>query len=61
MSYRYAHFHRKLLAADMSFLGGPQPGEPMADFDLETTDGERIRKRDLAGRRPLLLAFASFT
>jgi hypothetical protein len=61
MGYRYAHFHRKLLAADMAFLGGPAPGEPMPDFEVETTDGDRIRKRDVVGQRPLLLAFASFT
>ncbi len=33
----------------------------MPAFDLPTTDGERIRKSDFSGRRPLLLTFASIT
>lgn len=61
MSYRYEHFTRKLLAADMKFLGGPEPGQPMPDFDLPTTDGDRVRRSDFVGSRPLLVAFASFT
>jgi len=58
--YRYPHFKRQLLAHDMAFEGGPGPGEPLPDFDLETTDGGRVRKSDFAGR-PLLLYLASFT
>jgi hypothetical protein len=61
MAYRYEHFRRKLLAADMAFPGGPAPGREMPDFDLPTTDGGRVRKADFVGHRPLLLAFASFT
>jgi peroxiredoxin len=33
----------------------------MPDFDLPAVDGDRVRKADFVGRRPLLLAFASFT
>ncbi len=33
----------------------------MPDFDLPTTDGDRIRKGDFLGRRPLLLTLASIT
>lgn len=58
--YRYPLFKRGLLMADMAFLGGPAPGEELPDFDLETTDGRRVRKADFAGR-PLLIAFGSVT
>ena len=59
--YRYDHFTRVLFMEDMAFSGGPQPGQQMPDFDLPTTDGRRVRKADLTGRRPLLLTFASVT
>ncbi len=61
MAYRYPHFTREILRADLAFCGGPMPGWPLPDFDLVTTDGTRIRKRDLIGRRPLLLTCASVT
>jgi hypothetical protein len=61
MTDRYEHFRRRLLAADLAFLGGPAPSREMPDFDLPTTDGGRVRKDDFVGHRPLLLAFASFT
>lgn len=61
MEYRYPHFKRELLMEDMSFSGGPVPGKPMPDFDLPTTDGGRVRKRDFVTQRPLLLTFASVT
>lgn len=35
--------------------------EPLADFDLSTTDGGGISKSDFAGERPLLLVFSSYT
>ncbi len=61
MKYRYPHFKREYLMADMAFEGGPSPGQPMPDFDLPTTEGDRLRKSDFDGRRPLLLTFASVT
>jgi hypothetical protein len=61
MEYRYPHFKRRLLMADMAFGGGPRPGRPMPDFDLPTTDGGRVRKHDFVGQRPLLLTFGSVT
>lgn len=39
----------------------PRPGEQMPDFDLPTTDGDRLRKADFVGVRPLLLTFGSVT
>ncbi len=61
MEYRYPHFKRQVLMEDMSFSGGPAPGQPMPDFDLPATDGRRIRKQDFVGQQPLLLTFASVT
>ncbi len=61
MDYRYHHFERSLLMDDLTFTGGPQPGQPMPDFDLPTIDGARVRKEDFVGQRPLLLTFASVT
>lgn len=59
--YRYPHFDRGLLREDSSFAGGPSPGEPLPDFDLPTTRGGRVSKRDFLGRTPFMLTFASFT
>lgn len=59
--YAYERFGVDALIHDATFGGGPRPGEPMPDFDLRTTRGRRIRKRDFVGQRPLLLTFASLT
>lgn len=61
MDYRYPHFTREILREDMAFRGGPHLGLPLPDFDLPTADGDRVRKRDFAGRRPLLLTCTSIT
>ncbi len=61
--YNYEHFRPKHLLADMwrSARGaGLQPGEPAPDFELESTDGRRIRLSTLRGR-PVLLHFGSGT
>lgn len=58
--YRYPHFERQLLIEDMSFSGGPRPGEDMPDFQLTTSDGRSLRKQDLLGR-PALLTFGSIS
>jgi hypothetical protein len=59
--YRFPHYRRELLREYASFHGGPEPGEPLPEFDLPTTDGGRVRKSDFTGRRPLFLSFASIT
>lgn len=59
--YRYPHFKRQVMFADLAFAGGPVPGQPMPDFDLPSTDGGRVRRRDFAGEQPLLLTFGSVT
>ncbi|MEU3199392.1 deiodinase-like protein [Streptomyces sp. NPDC006996] len=61
MTYRYPHFHTRLLAEDMRFQAGPRPGEDMPDFDLPTVDGGRVTKSDFTGRTPLLLTMGSVT
>jgi len=43
------------------FGDAPEPGEPLPDFDLMTTDGRRVRKAEFVGRRPLLVSFASLS
>ncbi|MDP9357200.1 MAG: redoxin domain-containing protein [Chloroflexota bacterium] len=61
LNYRYPHFTRGILLDDMAFRGGPYPGQPLPDFDLPTTDGGCVHKRDFVGRRPLLLTCTSIT
>jgi hypothetical protein len=60
-TYRYEHFHRGLMLEDMRFLAGPGPGEAVPDFELLTTTGQRLRKANLLGGRPVLLTFGSVT
>ncbi len=61
--YNYEHFWIKHLVADLwrSARGrGLRPGAQAPDFDLESTDGARVRLSELRGQ-PLLLHFASET
>ncbi len=59
--YRYQHFTTKLLIHDGSFhKDAKRPGEKLPEFDLPTTDGERIATEDF-GDRPLLLVTGSMT
>jgi hypothetical protein len=61
MNYRYAHFKRQLLMEDMKFQAGPNPEQPMPDFNLPTTDGGFVRKADYVDRKPLFLTLGSVT
>lgn len=61
MRYQYSHFRSEVMQEDTSFVQGPRPGERFPDFELPTTDGERLRKSDLIGRKPVLVTFASIT
>ncbi len=45
---------------DVRFHGGAEPGEPLPDFNLLTTEGDRRRKSEFHGR-PLLLTMGSIT
>jgi hypothetical protein len=61
--YNYEHFRPKHLLADMwrSARGeGLQPGADAPDFELESTEGQRVRLSALRGR-PVLVHFGSGT
>jgi cytochrome oxidase Cu insertion factor (SCO1/SenC/PrrC family) len=61
--YNYEHFRPKHLLADVwrSAKGeGLQPGSEAPDFELESTDGDRVRLSSLRGR-PVFLHFGSGT
>ena len=61
--YNYEHFRPKHLLADLwkTIRGeGRQPGEEAPDFDLESTEGERVSLSALRDH-PVVLRFGSFT
>ena len=61
--YNYEHFRPKHLLADLLKTArgeGLGPGEEAPDFELESTEGERVRLGYLRGR-PVVLRFGSFT
>jgi hypothetical protein len=60
-TYNYDTFRRSMVEKDMSFRGGPRPGEPAPDFDLPTVSGDRFRLSAHRGSRPVLIEFGSIT
>ncbi len=61
--YNFEHFKTKHFLADLGRTlrsEGVQPGEEAPDFELESTDGERVRLSALRGR-PVVLHFGSIT
>ena len=61
--YNYEHFRPKHLLADLLKTArseGIGSGEEAPNFELESTEGERVRLGDLRGR-PVVLRFGSFT
>jgi cytochrome oxidase Cu insertion factor (SCO1/SenC/PrrC family) len=61
--YNYDHFRPKHFLADVkrSQEGyGVQPGTEAPDFELEDTEGQRVRLSELRGT-PVLLHFGSYT
>ena len=61
--YNYEHFRPKHLLADLlkTIRGeGIRPGEDAPNFELESTEGEKVRLSSLRGR-PVVLRFGSFT
>lgn len=61
--YNYEHFRPKHLIADLwkTIRGeGLRPGEEAPDFELESTEGDRVRLSELRGQ-PVVLRFGSFT
>ncbi len=60
--YRYDHFTTRRLLQDIRFRGSaPRQGDPLPEFDMVTTDGNRVNKTDFVGDRPLLLILGSIT
>ncbi len=60
--YRYTRFTTGLLFKDLRFRdSGPRPGDPLPEFDLATTEGARISKKEILAERPLMLVFGSYT
>jgi len=61
--YNYEHFRPKHLLADLWRTAkgeGMQPGSEVPDFELETTEGERVCLSALRGQ-PVLLHFGNAT
>lgn len=61
--YNYEHYRAKHLLMNLWWTlrsRGIQPGHVAPDFELPSTDGERIRLSTLRGR-PVVLRFGSFT
>ncbi len=61
--YNYEHFWLKHLLADLWRTAqgeGVPPGSEAPDFELESTEGERVRLSALRGQ-PVLLHFGSAT
>ena len=61
--YNYEHFRTKHFLADLQHTiqgKGVQPGQEAPDFELESTDGDRVRLSALRGR-PVVLHFGSVT
>ncbi|HNY66067.1 MAG TPA: redoxin domain-containing protein [Deltaproteobacteria bacterium] len=61
--YNYEHFTRDAALRDVRATvakRGIGPGCPAPDFELEDTEGGRVRLSDLKGR-PVLLRFGSIT
>ncbi len=61
--YNYEHFRTWHFLADVQQTikgGGVQPGQQAPDFELEATEGGRVRLSTLRGR-PIVLHFGSVT
>jgi hypothetical protein len=61
--YNFRHFRMRHMAAELLRTyrrSGVPLGSEAPDFDLEATDGRRLRLRDLRGR-PVLIHFVSYT
>lgn len=60
-SYNYENFRRSMVMDDMTFRGGPGPGDPAPDFELSTVDGGSFRLGPYQHKKPVLVQFGSIT
>jgi hypothetical protein len=60
LPYRYQHFERESMQGDLKLRPSPGVGDPLPDFDMLTTDGQRVRSQDFRGRK-LFITFAAVT
>ncbi len=59
--YNHDGFHGGV-SRDVSFQGGPRPGDEAPDFDLPTTEpAGRFRLSSRRGKRPVLVTFGALT
>ncbi|MBO6504581.1 MAG: redoxin domain-containing protein [Kordiimonadaceae bacterium] len=60
--YRYESISMGLMFDDMRFSkNGVQPGQIVPNFDVFTTEGEKLKLYDLSAGKPLLLVTGSLT
>jgi peroxiredoxin len=62
--YNYESFNGHNLlkeAARMGFRSGPKPGSKAPDFELRSVEGKKVRLRDFAGEKNVVLTFGSAT
>ena len=60
--YRYKKFTTNLLFRDLRFArGAAAPGDRIPEFELLTTNGDRLTRSDVFGDKPVLFVFGSMT
>jgi len=60
--YRYKRFTTRLLLSDLRFRNeGAKPGDLFPNFEIVTTDGDRLVNSDVFGGRPVIFIFGSMT
>jgi hypothetical protein len=60
--YRYKKFTTNLLFRDLRFAqGAAAPGDRIPEFELLTTNGDRLTNSGVFGDKPVLFVFGSMT
>ena len=60
-SYNYEGFRKSMVQDDMTFRGGPGPGELAPDFELPTVSGGNFQLQRYRHKKPVLVQFGSIT